>query len=732
MSVAALSKSSSVKCVQKLSKPRPLKLGSSGESENVPPLVSPVALTYANVDNINEDDVLRELESLHVSISNGNYEPATSAQVSRVCQLLKLRGAHMDAGGHHDQLDVYMVTLRSAARDDRLDVAARTRLLEVLELRGLKWRLTDDVAEFYKKLEPDSCTVTQVGGGGGQVVLPGPPLTLQQVQQQMQQVQQVPTNGHGHGPAMIIPQYIPFTQFPIPAGGHVQPNVLANVNVNVPLGQVQQQVQAAAAVQAVQAAAAAQAAAQAQAAQAAQAQAAQAAQVQAQAQAQAQAQVVQAAQAAAAAPFMPGEVLRSSGKFGKPAKVPGRNFLKDEVIIRNADSGKVMGIKGRRVHMIEELSDTVISFQRVSPGARDRLVQITGPTEESIHQAKQLIEETIRRNASPVREPSSLEEESSAGSSYEGGPRSPSVGASSPSAGALSPHEGPVLLGSEGPTVGSRYPPPLQHSLSTSDATVDRDYTYMVQGIKISAPKQQLALAAKAVLEQHFSAAALMLTEPNFIRVSQQGGGGQLPLVAGLATVGGPRGSGNYFHGSGKGKKGDGWSSSSSSDEDTYRRDTVITTLSGNADGGRQGGHPKSARNRNRSLVSSECAGDAEPKCEAEVEMAENKDENAVSNHGGRTAVLTRDQLLDLACSELTKKAPEDLDHLDPDFAVVIMRQDLAIFDVEAFRKWSPSGSGPSSGSSASGGHSAHHNQTRPSPPERSPPSSNDSEENTS
>lgn len=97
--------------------------------------------------------MLRELENLHVSISNGNFEAATSAQVARVCQLLKIRGAHMDAGGHRDKLDVYMVTLRSAARDDRLNVAARTRLLEVLELRGLKWRLTEDVAEFYKKLE---------------------------------------------------------------------------------------------------------------------------------------------------------------------------------------------------------------------------------------------------------------------------------------------------------------------------------------------------------------------------------------------------------------------------------------------------------------------------------------------------------------------------------------------------------------------------------------------------
>ncbi|KAL1124174.1 hypothetical protein AAG570_001944, partial [Ranatra chinensis] len=60
----------------------------------------------------------------------------------------------------------------------------------------------------------------------------------------------------------------------------------------------------------------------------------------------------------------PGEVLKPSGKFTSPTKMPGKNYCKDEVVIRNADSGKVMGIRGRRVHMIEELSETVISFQR--------------------------------------------------------------------------------------------------------------------------------------------------------------------------------------------------------------------------------------------------------------------------------------------------------------------------------------------------------------------------------
>lgn len=35
-----------------------------------------------------------------------------------------------------------------------------------------------------------------------------------------------------------------------------------------------------------------------------------------------------------------GEVIRVSGKFTKPTKIPGKNYTKDEVVIRNADSGK--------------------------------------------------------------------------------------------------------------------------------------------------------------------------------------------------------------------------------------------------------------------------------------------------------------------------------------------------------------------------------------------------------
>ena len=82
----------------------------------------------------------------------------------------------------------------------------------------------------------------------------------------------------------------------------------------------------------------------------------------------------------------------------------GKEVLKQDLLIRNSDSGKVMGIRGRRVRTIEQLSDTVISFQRVPPSQKDRLLQISSTRRDNIEKAKQLITETILRNTSPSEE----------------------------------------------------------------------------------------------------------------------------------------------------------------------------------------------------------------------------------------------------------------------------------------------------------------------------------------
>ncbi|GLV41629.1 mextli [Carabus blaptoides fortunei] len=187
----------------------------------------------------------------------------------------------------------------------------------------------------------------------------------------------------------------------------------------------------------------------------------------------------------------PGEIMKCSGKFTKPTRIPGKNYCKDEVVIRNADSGKVMGIKGRRVHMIEELSETIISFQRVNPGAKERLVQITGASESSINHAKQLIEDTIRRNASPMRE-------STAGVGARAG--------SSSSINSSASDECAGGVGGGGPLNSGRGT--LMHSLSTGDAPVT-EFMYSLHvkqhTLKITGTSLDLVRMSKLVLDEFFS-----------------------------------------------------------------------------------------------------------------------------------------------------------------------------------------------------------------------------------
>ncbi|XP_055933975.1 eukaryotic translation initiation factor 4E-binding protein Mextli homolog isoform X2 [Argiope bruennichi] len=271
-----------------LKKPRPLKSVPSEPKFNIPDPKDTVVQK-------SREEILADLETLNVSISNWTFDEVTAMDISRMCSILKKRGEELDSF-HKEAIDRYFCTLRNACRDERLDIVSRVKLLEVIELRAKNWKKNENLLNYF------NMKITE-----------------------LEQKNTNPLNITG----MTAPT-IPYS--------------VQNQNLNSPTG-------------------------------------------------------VQ---------LGPGEILRSSGKFEKPTKIAGKNYFKDEIVIRNSDSGKVMGIKGRRVHMIEELSDTVISFQRVSPGARDRLVQITGPHEEAIGHAKLLVEDTIRRNASPVRDTGDL------------------------------------------------------------------------------------------------------------------------------------------------------------------------------------------------------------------------------------------------------------------------------------------------------------------------------------
>ncbi|XP_058826450.1 eukaryotic translation initiation factor 4E-binding protein Mextli isoform X2 [Topomyia yanbarensis] len=230
----------------------------------------------------------------------------------------------------------------------------------------------------------------------------------------------------------------------------------------------------------------------------------------------------------------PGELIRTSGKFPKPTKIPGKTYCKDEIVIRNADSGKV------------------------NPGAKERLVQITGPNEEKINYAKQLIEDTIRRNASPVRLETSQDGSCSSlasSASDEMLPRRPISDGPSSLPGNPVAQRGSAMMGnpngfqqSQGPQSGAglnlnltntnngnmyqqqqqqqaaQYTHPklarngsqnqgqqsglLLHSLSTNDASLG-EYKYTVNvgrhSVKITGECFDLVRVAKLVLDDYFS-----------------------------------------------------------------------------------------------------------------------------------------------------------------------------------------------------------------------------------
>ncbi|XP_063993021.1 eukaryotic translation initiation factor 4E-binding protein Mextli isoform X3 [Diachasmimorpha longicaudata] len=186
------------------------------------------------------------------------------------------------------------------------------------------------------------------------------------------------------------------------------------------------------------------------------------------------------------------DVIKNSGKFTKPTRIPGKNYCKDEVVIRNSDSGKV------------------------NPGAKERLVQITGTSEDKIHYAKDLIKDTIQRNASPVR----LE--------HVGVDKS-GIGGSSSSLNSSASDESNRLHQQQQHT--TRLRSSLLHSLSTNDASIG-EYKYTItvgnQALKITGCNHDLVRTAKLVLDEHFSRwtgeADQFTTEIEFFNFDEEAG----------------------------------------------------------------------------------------------------------------------------------------------------------------------------------------------------------------
>lgn len=141
----------------------------------------------------------------------------------------------------------------------------------------------------------------------------------------------------------------------------------------------------------------------------------------------------------------------------------------------------------------------------MNPGAKERLVQITGPSEESINYAKLLIEDTIKRNASPIREAS---QEGSCSSLASSDDQQITAVSRTRSGNSISQqHQNQAPMGNKLMRINSQHNSNfLTHSLSTNDASLG-EYKYTVNvgshNLKITGDSLELVRVSTMVLPHH-------------------------------------------------------------------------------------------------------------------------------------------------------------------------------------------------------------------------------------
>jgi len=302
--MASKSSNSAPLGIRKVERPRPLRsISHTGIPSSNLTNASSNSQQRNSFQDIPMEEIVKLLELIPQQLDMKNYNETCVKAIVRLNSALKQHGSQLEHL-HRNLLDKAQISLRNACKDTNLSITARLHILEIIELRSMKWAQSESTRSFYAQKISS--------------MLPKSDETDSSKQLQLN---------------VNAPTFQPSTNIPTSNGGNILNQLLPHQNVSV---------------------------------------------------------------------VPSGEVMVGSGKYSGPTQPHGKSYYKDEIYIRNADSGKVMGVKGRRVHMIEEMSDTIISFQRVAPGSLDRLVQITGSASENVAQAKNLVHDTIRRNQSPL------------------------------------------------------------------------------------------------------------------------------------------------------------------------------------------------------------------------------------------------------------------------------------------------------------------------------------------
>lgn len=179
------------------------------------------------------------------------------------------------------------------------------------------------------------------------------------------------------------------------------------------------------------------------------------------------------------------EVVRGSGRYPRPTQLNGR--FKDELVIRNVDSGKA-------VH-----------------GAKERMLQVNGETEDNVLLARDLIDRVIRTNSSPTPDANIVRGGGGVGSRFNSSSSSFSSSSSSPSpavaaVGFANASMAEARDRSSNNTSNSTQP--LIDSGSCVCGPLDEyRYTVTIQGhvVKLSSNDLSSVKLAKVVLDEYFN-----------------------------------------------------------------------------------------------------------------------------------------------------------------------------------------------------------------------------------
>uniref|UniRef100_A0A915EGT2 K Homology domain-containing protein n=1 Tax=Ditylenchus dipsaci TaxID=166011 RepID=A0A915EGT2_9BILA len=357
------------------------------------------ALFHNNNNNVSDqkmqekmsiDHLLQLMSQVGVSIKAGDFSSQLAENIFVLCQQLKTYGQHLEQTNKNDLNRIFVSLRQACCRDNgQLGTPCRLKMMELVELRAMGWRPNYSHTQYYLN-RPEQNTATNTSGQKQNQQQATTPQTSGQFNSTQFTAQSfVPSNTqalnycvplqllpcplrststNGCWPNPIMPVANPF----MPQSPHMQLSGLARGGVPPLISPENdwQNRQMAAYIQ--------------------------------------NATLLSKSQSSTPnSPLLGGiRHLNMAGRMDTSnisTKSNKCQQLREEMTIRNCDSGKIMGVKGRRVALVEELSKTVISFQKVETKNKDRVLTITGTNQESIQQAKLLIEDTIRRNVSPIR-----------------------------------------------------------------------------------------------------------------------------------------------------------------------------------------------------------------------------------------------------------------------------------------------------------------------------------------